>query len=128
MDAFLFIPTSSPAPLTKKCSFLGEAEIATGNRLAEMLGKNLEESAHIGADFVDDQGISYDAFSAPAASKHWNRTRKQFFKSFRKHLRKSNHYTVIDLTGFTESQIAEVDKYLQNLSPEELARIMRIGF
>ena len=52
----------------------------------------------------------------------------QFLESLRDHLRKSNHYTVIDLSGFTESQIAEVDEYLQNLSPEELARVMRIGF
>jgi hypothetical protein len=101
-------------------------ELATGQRLEAQLGKPLKESPHVGAEFVDDLGRSYDALGTPKASQFWNE--KQFLNSIDGHLLKSNNFTVIDLTGFTPAQIAAVNKHLATLTPDQLARIIKIGF
>jgi hypothetical protein len=64
-------------------------------------GLTLKESVHIGAEYVDELGRTYDALGNPKASKFWNR--KKFFESIKHHLRKSNDFTVIDLTDFTDT-------------------------
>jgi len=105
---------------------LSPDELATGQRLEQLLGKSLKESPHVGAEYVDDLGRTYDALGTPAASQYWNA--KKFFKSIDGHLLKSNDFTVIDLTGFTPTQIAEVKNYLSGLSKAQLDKIIRIGF
>jgi RHS repeat-associated protein len=105
---------------------LSADELATGQRLEAQLGKPLKESPHVGAEFVDDLGRSYDALGTPKASQFWNE--KQFLNSIDGHLLKSNNFTVIDLTGFTPAQIAAVTKHLATLTPAQLARIIKIGF
>ena len=105
---------------------LSPDELATGQRLEQLLGKSLKESPHVGAEYVDDLGRAYDALGTPAASQYWNA--KKFFKSIDGHLLKSNDFTVIDLTGFTPTQIAEVKNYLSGLSKAQLDKIIRIGF
>lgn len=101
-------------------------ELVTGQRLESQLGKTLRESPHIGAEYVDDLGRSYDALGTPNASKFWNQ--KEFLASIDGHLLKSNDFTVIDLTGFTPAQIAAVNSHLATLTPAQLSRIIRIGF
>jgi hypothetical protein len=101
-------------------------ELATGRLLEEQIGRPLQESAHEGAEFVDELGRSYDALGVPKASQFWNE--KQFLNSIDEHLLKSNDFTAINLTGFTPAQIDTVRKYLATLTPEQLARIIRIGF
>lgn len=105
---------------------LSSAEQATGGRLQRFLGRTLRESTHEGAEYIDDLGRTFDALGDPAASQFWNA--KKFFRAIDKHLRKSNDFTAIDLTGFTPSQIAEVRKYLDGLSKAQLDTIIRIGF
>jgi len=105
---------------------LSPDELATGQRLEAKLGKSLTESPHTGAEYIDDLGKTYDALGVPRASQFWNESK--FLKSIDGHLLKSNNFTVIDLTGFTPSQIAAVERHLATLTPEQLARIMRIGF
>jgi hypothetical protein len=92
----------------------------------EKLGIALEESPHVGAEYVDALGRTYDALGSPAASQFWNA--KQFIQSIAAHLLKSNDFTVVDLTGFTQAQIAQVGAYLGTLSESALARIIKIGF
>jgi RHS repeat-associated protein len=101
-------------------------ELVTGQRLESQLGKTLRESPHIGAEYVDDLGRSYDALGTPNASKFWSQ--KKFLASIDGHLLKSNDFTVIDLTGFTPAQIAAVNSHLATLTTAQLARIIRIGF
>jgi hypothetical protein len=84
------------------------------------------ESPHVGAEYVDDLGRSYDALGMPAASKYWNE--RQFLASINSHLLKSNDFTVVDLTGFTSEQVGAVSGYVNSLSSELQARIIRIGF
>jgi RHS repeat-associated protein len=107
-------------------SRLSRDEVATGLRAEAQFGVRLEESAHVGADFVDDLGRSYDALGTPSAAINWNET--DFLNSIDRHLLKSNDFTIIDLTGFTQGQIDLVNGHLSTLSPEQLAKIKRIGF
>jgi hypothetical protein len=104
---------------------LSADELATGQRLATQLGKSLKESPHVGADYVDDLGRSYDALGG-FDPKFFNE--KSFLRQIDKHLLKSNDFTVIDLTGFSQAQIDAVRRHLSTLSSEQLKRIIQIGF
>jgi RHS repeat-associated protein len=105
---------------------LSAFELETGRRLEAVLGKPLQESPHEGAEYVDSSGRTYDQIGHPGASLHWNS--KRFLRSIDSHLLKSNDFTVIDMTWFTPTQIAEVEQYLSGLSEQQLARIIKIGF
>jgi hypothetical protein len=105
---------------------LSDAELETGKRLSRKLGVPLRQSTHEGEEFVDPAGKTYDAYGELGASKHWNEA--EFMNGIRRHLLKSNDFTVIDLTGFTPEQIAAVERYLGTLPPGQLAKIIRIGF
>jgi hypothetical protein len=117
--------------MAPKCLGLGGVtrlsadELATGRRLEAQLGRSLKESSHLGADYVDDLGKSYDALGG-FDPKFFNE--KSFLRQIDKHLLKSNDFTVIDLTGFSQAQIDAVRRHLSTLSPEQLKRIIRIGF
>ena len=104
---------------------LSADELATGARLEAQLGKSLKESTHLGADYVDDLGRSYDALGG-FDPKFFNE--KRFLLQIDKHLRKSNDFTVIDLTGFSQAQIDAVRRHLSTLSPEQIKSIIQIGF
>ena len=104
---------------------LSADELATGQRLEAQLGKSLKESIHLGADYVDDLGRSYDALGG-FDPKFFNE--KRFLLQIDKHLRKSNDFTVIDLTGFSQAQIDAVRRHLLTLSQEQIKSIIQIGF
>ena len=95
-------------------------------QLPQFAGRTFSESPHVGAEYVDDLGRSYDALGSPAASAHWNQG--QFLRSIDSHLLKSNDFTVVDLTGFTSNQVGVVSSYVDSLSPAAQAQIVRIGF
>jgi hypothetical protein len=58
------------------------------NSFLNSQGRTFGESPHVGAEYVDDLGRSFDALGSPAASAHWNQT--QFLRSIDSHLLKSN--------------------------------------
>lgn len=105
---------------------MSEAEKATGDRLSRKLNEPLYQSEHVGAEYVDEFGRTYDAMGTPEASRFWNAAK--FFESIDRHLLKSNDFTVIDLTDFTPGQKAAVGSYLDTLSSAARARVIRIGF
>jgi hypothetical protein len=108
---------------------LSPAEQATAARLKahpDFADRTFGESPHVGAEYVDDRGMSYDAVGTPEASRYWNE--RVFLHSVDQHLLKSNDYTVVDLTGFTPEQIAAVRRHLDGLPASEQAKIVRIGF
>jgi hypothetical protein len=105
---------------------LTEAEQATMGRLEQKLGIQVSQSPHIGAEYVDALGRSYEQIGDPMASKFWNENK--FIASIDRHLLKSNDFLVIDLTGFTTEQIQAVERYLATLPKETLDKIIRIGF
>ena len=108
---------------------LDPAEQATAGRLMQhpdFAGRTFEESPHVGAEYIDDLGRSYDAVGRPQASQFWDE--QTFLDSIDVHLLKSNHYTVIDLTQFTPEQVAAVRAHIDRLPAKQQARIVRIGF
>ncbi|MDA8021299.1 MAG: hypothetical protein MPN21_28025 [Thermoanaerobaculia bacterium] len=113
-------------PGLEKATRLSPAERATGERLQNQLGMTLRESPHVGAEYVDDLGRSYDAVGTPRSSGFLNQ--KEFTESIREHLDKDNDFTVVDVTGFTEGQIRAVGEYIDSLTVEERAKIRKIGF
>jgi hypothetical protein len=105
---------------------LSPAEQATATRLQQKLGRPLKESPHVGAEYVDDLGRTYDALGDPAASRFWDE--QAFTRSIDAHLLKSNDFTVIDMTGFTAEQAQTVAAYVDALTSDQQRKIIRIGF
>ena len=119
-------PVEAPSSGLNNATRLSSDELATGRRLEALLGKTLKESPNEGAEYIDELGRSYDALGTPNASKFWNEN--QFLRSIDRHLLKSNDFTVIDLTGFSEAQINAVRSHLLTLTSEQLSHVIRIGF
>jgi hypothetical protein len=108
---------------------LSPAEQAIAARLKahpDFADRTFHESPHVGAEYVDDLGRSYDAVGTPEASRYWNE--RVFLRSIDQHLLKSNDYTVVDLSGFTPDQVAAVRRHLDGLPATEQDKIVRIGF
>ncbi len=115
------------APAIPNAVRLSQAEQATAARLlATRPGLQLTESPHVGAEYVDGAGRTYDAMGSPAASRFWNQD--AFLASIEHHLTKATDFTVIDLTGFTDAQVGVVRGYVNTLPAASQAKIIRIGF
>jgi hypothetical protein len=99
-------------------------EQATAGRLMEKTGLVLRENEHVGAEYIDQFGKTYDAMGTPKASQYWNE--KAFIDAIDTHLLKSNDFTVIDLVGFTTEQISVVELYVRSLSIELQSKIIII--
>ena len=104
---------------------LSEAELATGQRLAQRLGQAVRVSEHEGAEFVSAAGRTFDALGTPAAYKFWNE--KAFLSSIDRHLRKRNDFTVIDLTGASRAQIDAIRRHVSSLASELQDQILFVG-
>jgi len=66
---------------------LTATEISTGVRLTEQTGKSLVQSEHVGAEFVDAGGKTYDAMGGGKAFEHFDDGSK-FMESIVKHTNK----------------------------------------
>lgn len=102
-----------PGSLAGNLGRLSAAEISTGERFAAQEGLQLQVSTHVGEEFVDAAGKTYDAMGQPSAYKFWNPA--QFFSSITDHLNKVNDYTIIDLQGASADQIRQVKDYVGTL-------------
>lgn len=108
---------------------LSPAEQATAarlRRLARFAEMTFRESPHVGAEYVDELGRSYDALGTPRAAEYWNK--HQFLASISQHLLKSNDFTVVDASGFRPHHVAAVREYLDSLPLPVQARVVRIEF
>ena len=106
---------------TMASSRLSEAEVDTGERLAAQGGIHLTESAHIGEEFVDQAGKTYDAMGQPKAYANWDAG--AFTKSIDNHLNKAVDYVAIDLKGASKEQIGTITKYVGGLAKAAQDRI-----
>jgi hypothetical protein len=64
----------------------------------------------------------------PGTSQYWGNQKDNFLRQITRHYYKSVNYTVIDLNGFTQDQIADINQYIDNLPEAQQARIIKIGF
>jgi RHS repeat-associated protein len=106
-------------------SRLATNEIETGERLAQKFSLQLTESSHVGAEFVDSAGKSYDALGSVQAYEHFNETK--FLSSIDKHLLKSNDYTVVDLTGANEAQEQAIRNHVSGLGGKLQDKVLYVG-
>jgi hypothetical protein len=115
------IPENAVSDFTR----LRPAEIDTMIRLRQM-GIDVTESSHVGAEYVDSAGQSYDQMGNPQSAKFWNEA--NFLDAIDSHLLKSNNFTAIDLTGFAPEQQAAVSSYLNSLPAAQQGKIIKVGF
>jgi hypothetical protein len=106
-------------------SRLSPEEVLTGRRLASQEALDLMESPHIGADYVDQAGRSYDAMGTPKAYQYFNQ--RDFLGAIDDHLLKSNDLTVIDLSGATAGQRLVIRAYVAGLGLVQRSKIVFVG-
>ncbi len=106
-------------------SRLTQAEISTGERLAEQGGLRLFQSGHVGAEFVEATGKTYDAMGGVQAYKYFG-SGTDFFKSITRHVNKSVDYVALDLKGASENQIKAIEKFVGGLTKEQQSKIVYV--
>lgn len=107
-------------------SRLSAAEISTGQRLATQLGVRIEESVHVGAEYViTGANKTIDAMGTPDAYKFFGSGSK-FFSSILRHVNKSVDYVAVDLKGATDKQIKAIEKYVGGLKEEQRNKIIYV--
>ena len=102
--------------------YLRPREQLSANRFAEFLGSEEWESLGIrelteqnGPDLQDIHGKTYDLIGGPASAENWYRDGGQsFLDSLASHSLKAD-VVPVDLTGFSESQIAQINERLTGL-------------
>jgi len=104
------LSNAPPGSLTGNLARLSASELSTGTRFAEQSGLQLTVIGHVGEEFVDAAGKTYDAMGQPNAYKFWNPG--QFLDSITDHLNKSNDYTIIDLSGASSDQINVIKNFV----------------
>jgi hypothetical protein len=115
-----------PAPGVKP---LSPEEQATGMRLmasSEYKGGVLSQSPHVGADFVDANGVTYDAIGQPGAYANWDPT--QFLSALDRHVNYvKGDYTVLDLTGASSSQLDTIFSHIDAYTEAQRSKIIIVG-
>ncbi|MFD7846104.1 hypothetical protein ACFV4K_24565 [Nocardia sp. NPDC059764] len=112
--------------------YLRPNELETAKRLADdpkFAGRTFESPPppDPGYDWYDDLGRKYDALGRGDKSEFHNF--EKFKDSIDHHLvKQGNDFTVIDMTGYTPQQIAEVRGYVDSLPPSSQQKIIRMGF
>ena len=124
-------PTPTPpAPQLDPPEFKNAAEEASFERFRRLPGwaeRHYGKSPQQEIDWVDSEGRAYDQIGNPRASQFWNQQRTNFMNQIDRHIGKAD-VVVLDLTGFTADQIAEVRAHIESLPPAQQAKIVRIGF
>jgi RHS repeat-associated protein len=119
-----YVNPGSPGTLTiSSATRLTEQEISTGVRLADQTGKALAQSAHIGEEFVDAAGKTYDAMGGGKAFEHFGNG-SSFLSSISDHLLKSVDYVAVDLKGASKEQIGIIKDFVKTLTNDQQRRII----
>ena len=103
---------------------LTATEISTGVRLAEQTGKALVQSEHVGAEFVDAAGKTYDAVNSAAAYANWFRDGgKAILANIASTANKAVDYVAVDLKGASKEQITAIKDFVKTLTKQQQAKI-----
>lgn len=129
-EAALAADEEAAASISTTLASRDVSEQATAARLEEAYGDRISgflPGAHAGVDFtaeLDGQVVEFDAMGGPQAAAHLDT--EEFETSLLRHVRKSDVTTVLDLTGFSFTQVASVATYLKTLPSEYLTRLIII--
>jgi hypothetical protein len=100
-------------------------EISTGVRLAEQTGARLVQSEHVGAEFVDAAGKTYDAVNSAKAYQNWFRDGgKGILANIASTASKSLDFVAVDLKGATKDQISAMKEFVKTLTKEQQKKII----
>jgi RHS repeat-associated protein len=100
-------------------------EINTGVRLAEQTGTALAQSTHIGSEFVDSAGKTYDAMGGGKAFEHFGDGAK-FMNSIVKHVNKSVDKVAIDLKGASKEQVGAIKDFVKTLTKKQQDKVIYV--
>ncbi|MBF8185536.1 PrsW family intramembrane metalloprotease [Nonomuraea sp. K274] len=98
-----------------------QSEMETAQRVEQQLGITLTRSKHVGADWVDRKGATYDAvgnFPGQYFDQQWPRLQQ----AIKEHLQKVD-YVPVDVSKFAPEQVAKVREFIQKLGP----RVFLVG-
>jgi len=106
---------------------LAAQEISTGVRLAEQTGARLVQSEHVGAEFVDAAGKTYDAMGGGKAfnAKNFGDGTK-FMESIVKHVNKSVDKVAIDLKGASKDQVGAIKDFVKTLTKKQQDKVIYV--
>ncbi|GAA3572043.1 hypothetical protein GCM10022419_061140 [Nonomuraea rosea] len=96
-------------------------EMETAQRIEQQLGLTLTRSKHVGADWLDSKGVTYDAVGN-FPSQFFDRQRPRLQQAILDHLQKVD-LVPVDVSKFTPGQVAKVQQFIQNLGP----RVFLVG-
>jgi hypothetical protein len=105
---------------------LTEQETSTGVRLASQTGTGLAESAHVGEEFVDAAGKSYDAMGGAKAFEHFG-AGNNFFDSILSHVDKSVDIIAVNLREASKAQVGAIKNFVQTLMKVQQKKIVYIN-
>jgi RHS repeat-associated protein len=105
---------------------LTATEIDTGVRLAQQTGTALVQSEHVGAEFVDAAGKTYDAMGGGKAFKFFGDGSK-FMDSIVSHVNKSVDTVAIDLQGASKSQIGAIKNFVKTLTEQQQKKVTYVN-
>lgn len=125
-------PGSVPATVdSATAGYMRPQELASAQRLIEdprFDGRIFQGVAppDPGHDWIDDLGRTYDQMGDGTRAQYLNIGK--FEDAILSHLRKSNDFTVIDLTGYSDEQISAIREFVDSVPLPQQGKIIRIGF
>jgi RHS repeat-associated protein len=119
------VPGRSGTLTVSTATRLTAAEISTGVRLANQTGTALVQSEHIGAEFVDAAGRTYDAMGGGKAFEHFGDGSK-FMDSIVNHVNKSVDKVAIDLKGASKEQVGAIKNFVETLTKKQQDKVIYV--
>jgi RHS repeat-associated protein len=106
---------------------LTATEVSTGVRLADQTGKALVQSEHVGAEFVDGAGKTYDAVNSPAAYANWSKDGgKGILANIASTANKAVDHVAVDLKGASKGQIGAMKAFVKTLTKQQQKKIIYV--
>jgi len=103
-------------------------EAITGRRLEDKLGEKLTRDSTGDFEWYVDRDRNRTYYDAMGNFDPKFYDSAAFKDSIDSHLLKKDAVTVIDMTGFSETQTAEISEYIRRLPREAQRRIIKLGF
>ncbi len=93
--------------------------------MANQIGKGLAESPHVGEEFVDAAGKTYDALGGVKAFEHFG-DGSRFFDSIVSHVNKSADQIALDLKGASNAQVGAIKDFVKTLTKTQQKKVIYV--
>ena len=123
----VLVHNAGPCPIIPGLRPAEQASLTRLAQLPEFADRTFSAAPTSRVDWIDDLGRTYDQLGNPVASQHWAYQESNFLQQISDHVAKAD-FAVIDMTGFTQSQIDTVRQYVDALPQADQDKIVRLGF